>query len=159
MSRWAPASTVCWFVALFICLLVFQTDADPEVCKRMCKFNHCENVHSLVSYYQMVRCCICSKHSRCRWPATLWLKRLTLCRSIVCLCGCCCSKCSGPCAAWTLRSSPPSWTPSCPWNWPGTFRRTHRVRTFPLTRPHPRFIKTFSLFRSSEHSVTLPLTV
>lgn len=32
-----------------------QTDADPEVCKRMCKANHCENVLSLVSYYQMVK--------------------------------------------------------------------------------------------------------
>lgn len=32
-----------------------QTDADPEVCKRMCKANHCESVLSLVSYYQMVR--------------------------------------------------------------------------------------------------------
>lgn len=32
-----------------------QTDADPEVCKRMCKANDYENVMSLVSYYQMVR--------------------------------------------------------------------------------------------------------
>lgn len=32
-----------------------QTDADPEVCKRMCKANHYESVLSLVSYYQMVR--------------------------------------------------------------------------------------------------------
>lgn len=31
-----------------------QTDADPEVCKRMCKADDYENVHSLVSYYQMV---------------------------------------------------------------------------------------------------------
>lgn len=36
-------------------LLFPQTDADPEVCKRMCKANHCENVMSLVTYYQMVR--------------------------------------------------------------------------------------------------------
>uniref|UniRef100_A0A4W6ES79 NCK interacting protein with SH3 domain n=1 Tax=Lates calcarifer TaxID=8187 RepID=A0A4W6ES79_LATCA len=34
-------------------LLKILTDADPEVCKRMCKANHCENVLSLVSYYQM----------------------------------------------------------------------------------------------------------
>ncbi|XP_037535424.1 NCK-interacting protein with SH3 domain [Nematolebias whitei] len=34
-------------------LLKILTDADPEVCKRMCKFNHYENVLSLVSYYQM----------------------------------------------------------------------------------------------------------
>ncbi|XP_020789844.1 NCK-interacting protein with SH3 domain isoform X2 [Boleophthalmus pectinirostris] len=34
-------------------LLKILTDADPEVCKRMCKANHCENVISLVSYYQM----------------------------------------------------------------------------------------------------------
>lgn len=34
-------------------LLKILTDADPEVCKRMCKTNHCENVISLVSYYQM----------------------------------------------------------------------------------------------------------
>lgn len=37
------------------CCLFSQTDADPEVCKRMCKANHYENVLSLVSYYQMVR--------------------------------------------------------------------------------------------------------
>uniref|UniRef100_A0A3B5LDT0 NCK interacting protein with SH3 domain n=1 Tax=Xiphophorus couchianus TaxID=32473 RepID=A0A3B5LDT0_9TELE len=34
-------------------LLKILTDADPEVCKRMCKSNHYENVLSLVSYYQM----------------------------------------------------------------------------------------------------------
>ncbi|XP_047439553.1 NCK-interacting protein with SH3 domain-like isoform X1 [Mugil cephalus] len=34
-------------------LLKILTDAEPEVCKRMCKSNHCENVLSLVSYYQM----------------------------------------------------------------------------------------------------------
>ncbi|KAM9814172.1 NCK-interacting protein with SH3 domain [Neosynchiropus ocellatus] len=34
-------------------LLKILTDADPEVCKRMCKVNHHENVMSLVSYYQM----------------------------------------------------------------------------------------------------------
>lgn len=34
-------------------LLKILTDADPEVCKRMCKVNHCEPVLSLVSYYQM----------------------------------------------------------------------------------------------------------
>lgn len=34
-------------------LLKILTDADPEVCKRMCKANHSENVMSLVSYYQM----------------------------------------------------------------------------------------------------------
>lgn len=34
-------------------LLKILTDADPEVCKRMCKANHYENVMSLVSYYQM----------------------------------------------------------------------------------------------------------
>ncbi|KAJ3602898.1 hypothetical protein NHX12_030643 [Muraenolepis orangiensis] len=34
-------------------LLKILTDADPEVCKRMCKENHSEPVHSLVSYYQM----------------------------------------------------------------------------------------------------------
>ncbi|XP_026204103.1 NCK-interacting protein with SH3 domain isoform X2 [Anabas testudineus] len=34
-------------------LLKILTDADPEVCKRMCKANDYENVFSLVSYYQM----------------------------------------------------------------------------------------------------------
>ncbi|KAM9759191.1 NCK-interacting protein with SH3 domain [Menidia menidia] len=34
-------------------LLKILTDADPEVCKRMCKNDDCENVLSLVSYYQM----------------------------------------------------------------------------------------------------------
>uniref|UniRef100_A0A8C5A855 NCK interacting protein with SH3 domain n=1 Tax=Gadus morhua TaxID=8049 RepID=A0A8C5A855_GADMO len=34
-------------------LLKILTDADPEVCKRMCKGNHSEPVLSLVSYYQM----------------------------------------------------------------------------------------------------------
>lgn len=34
-------------------LLKILTDADPEVCKRMCKADHSENVMSLVSYYQM----------------------------------------------------------------------------------------------------------
>uniref|UniRef100_H3DB04 NCK interacting protein with SH3 domain n=1 Tax=Tetraodon nigroviridis TaxID=99883 RepID=H3DB04_TETNG len=34
-------------------LLKILTDADPEVCRRMCKANRCENVLSLVSYYQM----------------------------------------------------------------------------------------------------------
>ncbi|XP_061730235.1 NCK-interacting protein with SH3 domain-like [Nerophis ophidion] len=34
-------------------LLKILTDADPEVCKRMCKASHYENVLSLVSYYQM----------------------------------------------------------------------------------------------------------
>ncbi|KAM4612893.1 NCK-interacting protein with SH3 domain isoform 3-T3 [Polymixia lowei] len=34
-------------------LLKILTDADPEVCKRMCKANHSEPVLSLVSYYQM----------------------------------------------------------------------------------------------------------
>ncbi|KAM7402127.1 hypothetical protein PAMP_017394 [Pampus punctatissimus] len=34
-------------------LLKILTDADPEVCRRMCKVNHYENVLSLVSYYQM----------------------------------------------------------------------------------------------------------
>ncbi|KAI3370073.1 hypothetical protein L3Q82_024875 [Scortum barcoo] len=34
-------------------LLKILTDADPEVCKRMCKANHYENALSLVSYYQM----------------------------------------------------------------------------------------------------------
>ncbi|XP_028262375.1 NCK-interacting protein with SH3 domain isoform X2 [Parambassis ranga] len=34
-------------------LLKILTDADPEVCKRMCKANDYENVLSLVSYYQM----------------------------------------------------------------------------------------------------------
>ncbi|KAM9860290.1 NCK-interacting protein with SH3 domain [Aulostomus maculatus] len=34
-------------------LLKILTDADPVVCKRMCKANDCENVLSLVSYYQM----------------------------------------------------------------------------------------------------------
>ncbi|XP_056293058.1 NCK-interacting protein with SH3 domain-like isoform X1 [Pseudoliparis swirei] len=34
-------------------LLKILTDADPEVCKKMCKTNHFENVLSLVSYYQM----------------------------------------------------------------------------------------------------------
>uniref|UniRef100_A0A3Q1HV17 SH3 domain-containing protein n=1 Tax=Anabas testudineus TaxID=64144 RepID=A0A3Q1HV17_ANATE len=32
---------------------IMSTDADPEVCKRMCKANDYENVFSLVSYYQM----------------------------------------------------------------------------------------------------------
>ncbi|XP_037108820.1 NCK-interacting protein with SH3 domain-like [Syngnathus acus] len=34
-------------------LLKILTDADPEVCKRMCKSGNYENVLSLVSYYQM----------------------------------------------------------------------------------------------------------
>nr|XP_057911301.1 NCK-interacting protein with SH3 domain-like isoform X1 [Doryrhamphus excisus] len=34
-------------------LLKILTDADPEVCKRMCKATDYENVLSLVSYYQM----------------------------------------------------------------------------------------------------------
>ncbi|CAB1354096.1 unnamed protein product [Coregonus sp. 'balchen'] len=34
-------------------LLKILTDADPEVCKRMCRVNHAEPVLSLVSYYQM----------------------------------------------------------------------------------------------------------
>nr|XP_020463391.1 NCK-interacting protein with SH3 domain isoform X2 [Monopterus albus] len=34
-------------------LLKILTDADPVVCKRMCKANDYENVLSLVSYYQM----------------------------------------------------------------------------------------------------------
>lgn len=34
-------------------LLVILTDADPEVCKKMCKRNQAESVQSLVSYYQM----------------------------------------------------------------------------------------------------------
>ncbi|KAM6927766.1 NCK-interacting protein with SH3 domain [Xenentodon cancila] len=34
-------------------LLKILTDADPEVCKRMCKAGDCESVLSLVSYYQM----------------------------------------------------------------------------------------------------------
>uniref|UniRef100_A0AAR2J6K7 SH3 domain-containing protein n=1 Tax=Pygocentrus nattereri TaxID=42514 RepID=A0AAR2J6K7_PYGNA len=34
-------------------LLQILTDADPEVCKRMCRANHSEAVLSLVSYYQM----------------------------------------------------------------------------------------------------------
>ncbi len=48
------------FILLLLELKAFvapQTDADPEVCKRMCKANHCENVLSLVTYYQMVRDC------------------------------------------------------------------------------------------------------
>ncbi|XP_053576707.1 NCK-interacting protein with SH3 domain [Bombina bombina] len=34
-------------------LLLILTDADPEVCKKMCKKNQFEAVMSLVSYYQM----------------------------------------------------------------------------------------------------------
>lgn len=34
-------------------LLKILTDADPEVCKRMCKSDNYENVMSLVTYYQM----------------------------------------------------------------------------------------------------------
>uniref|UniRef100_A0A8C2IQP7 NCK interacting protein with SH3 domain n=1 Tax=Cyprinus carpio TaxID=7962 RepID=A0A8C2IQP7_CYPCA len=34
-------------------LLQILTDADPEVCKKMCRVNECEAVLSLVSYYQM----------------------------------------------------------------------------------------------------------
>lgn len=34
-------------------LLKILTDADPEVCKKMCKANHSEAVLSLVSYFQM----------------------------------------------------------------------------------------------------------
>lgn len=43
---------------VYLCCLFCQTDADPEVCKRMCKANDCDNVLSLVSYYQMVRVCV-----------------------------------------------------------------------------------------------------
>lgn len=46
-------SLLCNVTAFALCP---QTDADPEVCKRMCKANDFENVLSLVSYYQMVRC-------------------------------------------------------------------------------------------------------
>lgn len=65
----------------------------------------------------------------CLIVATVWP-----CRSIVCLCACCCSKCSGLCAAWMPLSSPTSWTPSSPWSWPGTFRLTHRVKIFKCRR-------------------------
>lgn len=65
----------------------------------------------------------------CLIVATVWP-----CRSIVCLCACCCSKCSGLCAAWTPLSSPTSWTPSSPWSWPGTFKLTHRVKIFNCRR-------------------------
>lgn len=41
----------CFFGVFFVSC---QTDADPEVCKRMCRVNHSEPVMSLVSYYQMV---------------------------------------------------------------------------------------------------------
>ncbi|KAM9522841.1 NCK-interacting protein with SH3 domain-like isoform 2-T2 [Salvelinus alpinus] len=34
-------------------LLKILTDADPDVCKRMCRVNHSEPVLSLVTYYQM----------------------------------------------------------------------------------------------------------
>ncbi|XP_064823927.1 NCK-interacting protein with SH3 domain-like isoform X2 [Oncorhynchus masou masou] len=34
-------------------LLKILTDADPEVCKKMCRANHSESVLSLVTYYQM----------------------------------------------------------------------------------------------------------
>ncbi|XP_069062319.1 NCK-interacting protein with SH3 domain isoform X2 [Pleurodeles waltl] len=34
-------------------LLLILTDADPEICKKMCKKNDFEPVQSLVSYYQM----------------------------------------------------------------------------------------------------------
>ncbi|XP_029549213.1 NCK-interacting protein with SH3 domain isoform X1 [Salmo trutta] len=34
-------------------LLKILTDADPEVCKKMCRVNHSEPVLSLVTYYQM----------------------------------------------------------------------------------------------------------
>lgn len=37
-----------------MCVCFFQTDADPEVCKKMCRVNEYEAVLSLVSYYQMV---------------------------------------------------------------------------------------------------------
>lgn len=37
-----------------ITVCLFQTDADPEVCKKMCRVNDFEAVLSLVSYYQMV---------------------------------------------------------------------------------------------------------
>ncbi|XP_068568115.1 NCK-interacting protein with SH3 domain [Cebidichthys violaceus] len=44
-------------LALIACyleeLLKILTDADPEVCNKMCKANRSENVLSLVSYYQM----------------------------------------------------------------------------------------------------------
>ncbi|KAJ6668338.1 hypothetical protein lerEdw1_015715 [Lerista edwardsae] len=33
--------------------LYFQTDADPEVCKKMCRKNEFESILSLVAYYQM----------------------------------------------------------------------------------------------------------
>ena len=115
---------------LYHCCFIFQTDADPEVCKRMCKDNHYENVLSQVSYYQMVR----QYNTILFWINWTWQQLIVAimwpCRSIVWLCGCCCSKCSGRCAAWTLLSSPPSSTPSSPWSWPGTCRLTHRVKTF-----------------------------
>lgn len=38
-----------WVTSSFL-----QTDADPEVCKKMCKKNEFESVLALVAYYQMV---------------------------------------------------------------------------------------------------------
>lgn len=42
-----------------------QTDADPEVCKKMCKRNEFESVLALVAYYQMV----CARRGEGAWRA------------------------------------------------------------------------------------------
>lgn len=72
-----PCAIPCYSLGLFCPrMLVFywvtlsssslQTDADPEVCKKMCKRNEFESVLALVAYYQMVRMGQGSRHRRMR---------------------------------------------------------------------------------------------
>lgn len=53
LGLFCPHMLVSYWVTLFSSSL--QTDADPEVCKKMCKRNEFESVLALVAYYQMVR--------------------------------------------------------------------------------------------------------
>lgn len=48
-------NVISLLLQLKVVLFSPQTDADPEVCKRMCKASDYNSVLSLVSYYQMVR--------------------------------------------------------------------------------------------------------
>lgn len=52
-SNWTGCENAC-FIFCCNCARFSQTDADPEVCKKMCRVNEFEAVLSLVSYYQMV---------------------------------------------------------------------------------------------------------
>lgn len=112
-----------------------QTDADPEVCKKMCKRNEFESVLALVAYYQMV----CARQrggvhgGMCGGiqagvgvPETQHVGSPT--RNTERHCACCSSNALGPCAALMQPSSPRWCRPCCLWSWPGTCRQTRRVR-------------------------------